>query len=49
MHLYSALNPGKVHLTIFEEFPHGFLQFDMKNQPHYYCKEAVKEVEAALR
>jgi len=35
-------------LKIFEEFPHGFLQFDMKKQPHYYCRQAVKEIENSL-
>jgi hypothetical protein len=35
-------------MVIFEEFPHGFLQFDMKNSPHYDCEQATKEVEKAL-
>ena len=35
-------------MTVFEEFPHGFLQFDMKAQPNEFCRKATKEVEEAL-
>lgn len=33
---------------IFDEFPHGFLQFDMKTQPHEESRKATKEVEIAI-
>ena len=38
-----------MQLKVFDQFPHGFLQFDSKSQPHYYCNQATKEVEEALR
>lgn len=33
---------------IFDQFPHGFLQFDMKMFPHEESRRATKRVEEAI-
>lgn len=46
--IHSKRKKGNAVLTIFEEFPHGFLQFDIKTQPHEECRKATKMVEEAI-
>ena len=41
----NKIKPKTALLTIFDEFPHGFLQFDLKTQPHEECRKATKLVE----
>jgi len=37
-----------VKLTVYDTFPHGFLQFDNPPKGHKYCATAIDEVRDAL-
>lgn len=38
-----------VKLTIYDAFPHGFLQFDNPPKGNKYCATAIEEVGSALK
>jgi len=47
-YLFSEAKKGNAWMTIFEDFPHGFLHFDTDIMPNQYVREAYNYIQELL-